>query len=205
MMVSMETGTEVQWTSEENYHFRLSAFRDQLLEFYERNPEWIIPASRMKEVVHSVSEGLEDLSISRPTERLSWGIRVPEDESQTIYVWLDALVNYITKAGYPFPPGQEHAGGWPADCQVIGKDIVRYVYSCSPFPCLIADAFTQLPLYILACLSHGARSPFALSHSHSRTLDIIAAKDVEIHWQRREPVLRPRPVRDRRNEILPCP
>lgn len=127
MMVSMETGTEVQWTSEENYHFRLSAFRDQLLEFYERNPGWIIPASRMKEVVHSVSGGLEDLSISRPTERLSWGIRVPDDESQTIYVWLDALVNYITKAGYPFPPGEEHAEGWPADCQVIGKDIVRYV------------------------------------------------------------------------------
>jgi methionyl-tRNA synthetase len=80
----------------------------------------------MNDVVRWVSDGLEDLSISRPVERLSWGIRVPEDESQTIYVWLDALINYITKAGYPWAPGQEHTLGWPADVQVIGKDIVRF-------------------------------------------------------------------------------
>lgn len=79
----------------------------------------------MKDVVKQVSAGLEDLSVSRPSSRLTWGIRVPTDESQTIYVWLDALVNYITKAGYPWTPGQESKGGWPADCQVIGKDIVR--------------------------------------------------------------------------------
>lgn len=122
----METGKEVEWTSETNYHFRLSAFRDRLLSFYAENPEWIKPASRMADVVQAVSSGLEDLSISRPVERLSWGIRVPDDESQTIYVWLDALVNYITKAGYPWQPGKEHVQGWPADVQVIGKDIVRW-------------------------------------------------------------------------------
>lgn len=122
----METGKEVEWTSETNYHFRLSAFKDRLLDFYERNPKFIVPHTRMKDVVQSVSNGLEDLSISRPVERLTWGIPVPDDASQTVYVWLDALVNYITKANYPFRvPGQEEAGGWPADVQVIGKDIVR--------------------------------------------------------------------------------
>lgn len=125
-MASMETGKEVEWTSEKNYHFRLSAFKDQLLEFYAANPDFIVPKSRMQDVVKWVSEGLEDLSISRPIERLAWGIRVPDDESQTIYVWLDALVNYITKAGYPWAPGKETAGGWPADVQVVGKDIVRF-------------------------------------------------------------------------------
>jgi methionyl-tRNA synthetase len=83
----------------------------------------------MADVVQAVSSGIDDLSISRPIERLTWGIRVPDDENQTIYVWLDALVNYITKAGYPWTPGQEFDGGWPADCQVIGKDIIRYIIS----------------------------------------------------------------------------
>jgi len=125
-MASKETGNEVEWSSEKNYHFRLSAFKDQLLEFYESNPNFIIPGSRMNDVVKSVSEGLNDLSISRPVERLSWGIRVPGDESQTMYVWLDALINYITKAGYPWAPGKEKTLGWPADVQIIGKDIVRF-------------------------------------------------------------------------------
>lgn len=79
----------------------------------------------MKDVVQAVEQGLEDLSVSRPSHRLSWGIPVPTDESQTIYVWLDALINYITKAGYPWAPGSEKNGGWPADVQIIGKDIVR--------------------------------------------------------------------------------
>lgn len=80
----------------------------------------------MKEVVDHVKSGLNDLSISRPVKRLSWGIPVPNDPSQTIYVWLDALINYLTKTNYPFEvPGQEDAAGWPADIHVIGKDIVR--------------------------------------------------------------------------------
>lgn len=80
----------------------------------------------MEDITKSVSEGLQDLSISRPASRLSWGIRVPGDETQTIYVWLDALVNYLTFAKYPFPPGQESKFGWPPDVHVIGKDIIRY-------------------------------------------------------------------------------
>lgn len=123
----METGKEVDWTEEENYHFRLSAFRDQLLEFYEANPRWIIPRTRHLDIENAVKAGLADLSISRPSSRLTWGIPVPEDPSHTIYVWLDALVNYITKAGYPWSPDKPFAGGWPADVQVIGKDITRSV------------------------------------------------------------------------------
>lgn len=80
----------------------------------------------MKDVIRAVTAGLEDLSVSRPVDRLSWGIPVPDDEAQTIYVWLDALINYLTKANYPFQiPGKEDAAGWPADCHVVGKDIVR--------------------------------------------------------------------------------
>lgn len=80
----------------------------------------------MSDVVDQVKSGLSDLSISRPAERLSWGIPVPDDQSQTIYVWLDALINYLTKTNYPFQiPGQEHVAGWPPNCHVIGKDIVR--------------------------------------------------------------------------------
>jgi methionyl-tRNA synthetase len=125
-MASKETGSEVEWTSERNYHFRLTAFKEQLLKHYKENPQFVVPASRMNDVVKWVSEDLEDLSVSRPIERLTWGIPVPGDEGQTIYVWLDALINYITKAGYPWAPGKATAGGWPADVQVIGKDIVRF-------------------------------------------------------------------------------
>ncbi|KAG6356582.1 hypothetical protein INS49_014455 [Diaporthe citri] len=100
---------------------------DQLLEFYQQNPDFIVPRSRMREVVQWVQNNLEDLSISRPSSRLNWGIRVPGDDTQTIYVWVDALINYLTKAGFPnWTPGRELDGGWPADVHVIGKDIVRF-------------------------------------------------------------------------------
>lgn len=97
------------------------------MDFYFKNPDFVVPSTRMKEVVVQVQSGLQDLSISRPVERLSWGIPVPDDESQVIYVWMDALINYLTNAKYPFQaPGQEHAAGWPADLHVVGKDILRY-------------------------------------------------------------------------------
>lgn len=123
-MASAETGKEVEWTSEINYHFRLSAFREPLLQFYKENPKFIVPSTRMQQIVKSVEEGLSDLSISRPSNRLTWGIPVPDDATQTIYVWLDALINYLTKGGYPFQ-APEVVGPWPADVQVIGKDIMR--------------------------------------------------------------------------------
>ncbi|KAJ9143715.1 Methionyl-tRNA synthetase [Pleurostoma richardsiae] len=126
-LASVESGNPVEWTEEKNYHFRMTALKDKLMAFYNENPDWILPAKRMNEVVSWVSNNLEDLSISRPVSRLSWGIPVPDDPSQTIYVWVDALINYLTKAGFPsWIPGREYEGGWPADVQVIGKDIVRF-------------------------------------------------------------------------------
>lgn len=147
IMASKETGKEVEWTSEHNYHFRLSAFRDRLLEYYKQNPEWIVPHTKMSEMVAAVESGLEDLSISRPYKRLTWGIRVPTDPEQTIYVWLDALLNYVTKAGYPWTPGAEQVGGWPADVQVIGKDIMRF--HCIYWPAFLMALDLPLPKRIL--------------------------------------------------------
>ena len=148
LMASKETGKEVEWTSENNYHFRLSAFNDRLLEFYASNPDFVVPSTRMNDVVSTVADGLEDLSVSRPVERLSWGIPVPDDDSQTIYVWLDALINYLTKANYPFQiPGQEDAAGWPADCHVVGKDIVRF--HCIYWPAFLMALDLPLPRQVL--------------------------------------------------------
>lgn len=122
---SKETGKEVEWTTETNYHFRLSAFQDKLLEHYEQHPKFIVPSTRMQFIKAEVAAGLKDLSISRPSSRLQWGIRVPGDESQTIYVWLDALINYLTATGYP-SGDSDRTKLWPPNVQVIGKDIIRF-------------------------------------------------------------------------------
>jgi methionyl-tRNA synthetase len=128
----------------------------------------------MKEVVQAVEAGLEDLSISRPSDRLSWGIRVPEDSSQTIYVWLDALMNYATKAGYPWAPGREHAGGWPADCHVIGKDIVRF--HCVYWPAFLMALDLPLPKKILSH-AHWTLGGSKMSKSTGRVVDPFLALD----------------------------
>ncbi|KAF2759233.1 methionine-tRNA synthetase [Pseudovirgaria hyperparasitica] len=150
--VSKETGKEVQWVSEINYRFRLSAFRERLLEWYKDNPRWILPDVRMQDIVRGVEAGTdtEDLSVSRPCARLTWGIPVPTDSSQTIYVWLDALINYITAAGFPWTPGQESIGGWPAHCQIIGKDIMRF--HCIYWPAFLMALDIPLPKQFL---THG--------------------------------------------------
>ncbi|KAI0157561.1 tRNA synthetases class I (M)-domain-containing protein [Xylariaceae sp. FL1272] len=148
---SIETGNAVEWTEEKNYHFRLTAFRDRLLKFYKENPEWVVPSTRFNEVIEWVTNHLEDLSISRPVSRLDWGIPVPEDPSQTIYVWLDALVNYLTTTGYPvWPPHSEKPSAWPADVQVVGKDIVRF--HCIYWPAFLMAIDLPLPKQVL---SHG--------------------------------------------------
>lgn len=150
-LASKESGNEVEWMEEKTYHFRLTALKDRLLQFYEEQPNWITPAFRMRETVQWVKDNLEDLSISRPASRLDWGIRVPGDENHTIYVWVDALVNYLTKAGFPnWTSGEENKGGWPASLHVIGKDILRFhgVY----WPAMLLAAGIALPKKIL---SHG--------------------------------------------------
>ena len=117
------TGTPVEWNEEETYFFRLSAYQDKLLAHYEANPDFILPPERRNEVVSFVKMGLEDLSISRST--LDWGIPVPDASGHVMYVWIDALNNYITATGL-LNGGGERAHYWPADVHVIGKDIVRF-------------------------------------------------------------------------------
>lgn len=128
----------------------------------------------MKEVVQAVEAGLEDLSISRPYDRLNWGIRVPGDDTQTIYVWLDALMNYATKAGYPWTPGNDHAGGWPADCHVIGKDIVRF--HCIYWPAFLMALGLPLPKNILTH-AHWTLGGAKMSKSTGRVVDPFNALD----------------------------
>ncbi len=118
------TGAEVEWLEEDNYFFRLSAWQDRLLAFYEANPEAITPRSRRNEVISFVKSGLNDLSISRTS--FSWGIPVPGNPGHVIYVWLDALINYITAIGYPEVESGEYPIFWPADLHMVGKDILRF-------------------------------------------------------------------------------
>ncbi|XP_066266875.1 methionine--tRNA ligase, mitochondrial-like [Branchiostoma lanceolatum] len=120
--VAMETGSQVEWMEEENYMFRLSEFGPRLLKWLDSNPRAVYPSKYRSLVRGWLEEGLEDLSVSRQRDRLPWGIPVPDDSTQTIYVWLDALVNYLTVCGYP----DNHHAHWPADCHVVGKDIVRF-------------------------------------------------------------------------------
>lgn len=115
---------EYQRLSEENYYLRASDFSDQIRQAIESDKLHIVPEFRKKEFLELIKDGLQDVSISRPRKNLSWGVSVPGDESQVMYVWLDALSNYITVLGYPDrPEWQEY---WPADVQVVGKDILRF-------------------------------------------------------------------------------
>lgn len=121
-----DCGREVQWVAEESYFFRLSKYQDRLLAHIESHPEFIQPVSRRNEMVNFIKQGLEDLCVSRTT--FSWGIPVPFDEKHVIYVWLDALSNYITALGYGRDEGQGELFSryWPADVHLVGKEIVRF-------------------------------------------------------------------------------
>lgn len=118
------TGAEVEWVEEPSYFFRLSDFGEKLLEHYEKNSSYIMPASRRNEVISFVKGGLKDLSISRTT--FSWGIPVPGDEKHIMYVWLDALANYLSAVGYPDENAAQYQTYWPADLHMVGKDILRF-------------------------------------------------------------------------------
>ena len=118
------SGAEVEWVEEPSYFFRLSAWQDRLLKFYDDNPDFILPKTRRNEVVSFVSGGLLDLSVSRTT--FKWGVPVPGDEDHIMYVWLDALTNYITGVGFPETGSGEYADFWPADLHMVGKDILRF-------------------------------------------------------------------------------
>jgi methionyl-tRNA synthetase len=142
------TGTPVEWTEEETFFFRLSAYEDRLLALYEANPDFILPVERKNEVVSFVKSGLEDLSISRST--LDWGIPVPDAPGHVMYVWVDALTNYVTATGLLNEPQGARKDFWPADVHIIGKDIVRFhaVY----WPAFLMSAGLDLPKRVF---SHG--------------------------------------------------
>ena len=118
------TGAPVEWVEEPSYFFRLSDWRDRLLAFYEANPDFVLPEARRNEVVSFVKGGLRDLSVSRTS--LKWGVPVPDDPDHVMYVWIDALTNYITAVGYPDTESESYRTFWPADLHMVGKDILRF-------------------------------------------------------------------------------
>jgi methionyl-tRNA synthetase len=138
-------GSPVEWVEEESYFFKLSAYGDRLLAHYEAHPEFVAPQERRNEVMSFVKSGLKDLSISRTT--FDWGVKVPGDEKHVMYVWVDALTNYITAAGFPDEKSPKWHY-WPADIHMIGKDIVRFhaVY----WPAFLMSAGIALPKRVFA-------------------------------------------------------
>jgi methionyl-tRNA synthetase len=146
--VASKTGTPVEWVEEESYFFRLSKYQDKLLDLYDRVPDFVLPKERLNEVASFVRGGLQDLSISRTT--FDWGIPVPDDPEHVMYVWVDALTNYITGVGFPDTESETFRRYWPADLHVIGKDILRFhaVY----WPAFLMSAGIEVPRRVF---SHG--------------------------------------------------
>jgi methionyl-tRNA synthetase len=141
-----DCGRPTETVQEENYYFKLSAFQDQLIRLYTEHPDFIRPESRRNEVLSFVRGGLRDLSISRST--FSWGIPVPDDPKHVIYVWLDALANYITALGYGQSDASKFEKYWPADVHMIGKEIVRF--HCVYWPAFLLASGLPLPKGITA-------------------------------------------------------
>ncbi|MCX7347110.1 MAG: methionine--tRNA ligase, partial [Alphaproteobacteria bacterium] len=141
---AVKTGTPVEWVEEESYFFRLSAYAERLLRLYEERPDFIVPENYKNEIVAFVKRGLNDLSISRTT--FDWGIPVPGDPKHVMYVWVDALTNYLSATGFP-DANAPRAGFWPADAHVIGKDITRFhaIY----WPAFLMSAGLPVPKQIV--------------------------------------------------------
>ncbi|MBV9260436.1 MAG: methionine--tRNA ligase [Pseudolabrys sp.] len=146
--VASKTGTPVDWVEEASYFFKLSSYQDKLLDLYKRVPDFVLPRERLNEVASFVAGGLKDLSISRTT--FNWGVPVPGAPKHVMYVWVDALTNYITAVGYPDTKDEKFKRYWPAALHVIGKDIVRFhaVY----WPAFLMSAGIEVPKRIF---SHG--------------------------------------------------
>ncbi|XP_033875998.2 methionine--tRNA ligase, mitochondrial isoform X1 [Acipenser ruthenus] len=162
--VSLESGHQVEWMKEENYMFRLSEFRPALLQWLRENPRAVRPTKFYNIALQWLQEDLPDLSVSRQRDRLQWGIPVPGDPGQTIYVWLDALVNYLTVAGYP----EGHSQWWPAARHVVGKDILKFhaIY----WPAFLMAAGVPLPQAIYVH-SHWTVSGQKMSKSLGNVVD----------------------------------
>ena len=139
--IAKSSKSSVEWIEEESYFFRLSKWQKPLLEFYKNNPDFILPESRKNEVISFVKSGLKDLSVSRKT--FTWGIPVPSNDKHIIYVWLDALTNYLSALNYPDTNDELFKKFWPASIHLIGKDILRFhaVY----WPAFLLAAKIELP------------------------------------------------------------
>ncbi len=135
---------EPQWLAEDSYFFSLSKYRDRLLEHIRSNPSFIIPEIRRNEIVNVLEGGLEDISVSRTAYK--WGVPLPIDDSAIVYVWFDALINYISGAGFPSDNGKFERL-WPADLHIIGKDITRF--HCIIWPAMLMSAGVELPRSVL--------------------------------------------------------
>ena len=121
---SIFSGSAVEWVEEESFFFKLSAWQNKLLEFYDKNDKFVLPISRRNEVINFVKSGLKDLSVSRTS--FTWGIKVPNNDKHVIYVWLDALTNYLSALNFPNTNDDLYKNFWPASVHVIGKDILRF-------------------------------------------------------------------------------
>lgn len=175
-IVSSETGSAVELSRETNYKFRLSSFHEQITSHLSR-PDAVWPPTYRAQVLDSLARGpLDDLSVSRPRERLSWGVRVPGDDSHTIYVWLDALTSYLTAVGFPWKGSDARSEGiWPSSVQIIGKDILRFhaVY----FPAMLIALGLPLPKTLLTH-AHWTVNRQKMSKSIGNVADPLATMDV---------------------------
>ncbi|MDX2027544.1 MAG: methionine--tRNA ligase [Alphaproteobacteria bacterium] len=140
------SGAECEWVEEPSYFFKLSAWGDRLLAFYDKNPDFILPHYRRNEVINFVKSGMRDLSVSRTA--LIWGVPVPDAHGHVMYVWLDALTNYLTAIGYPDAKSESYKKYWPADLHMVGKDILRFhaVY----WPAFLMAAGLEVPKRVFA-------------------------------------------------------
>jgi methionyl-tRNA synthetase len=170
--IASETGAPLTWTEEQTYFFRLSAYADKLLAHYDANPDFIAPEVRRNEVVSFVSGGLRDLSISRTS--FDWGVPVPDHPDHVMYVWIDALTNYLTGVGFPDTESEMFRRYWPADLHMIGKDIIRFhtVY----WPAFLMSAGIDLPRRVFA---HGMllNSGEKMSKSVGNVIDPVTLVD----------------------------
>ena len=143
--IAKSSGSAVEWVEEESYFFKLSKWQDKLLKFYSENPNFILPTARKNEVISFVNSGLIDLSVSRKS--FSWGIKVPSNSEHVIYVWLDALTNYISALNYPNEKDKLYKDFWPATLHLIGKDILRFHAVYWPAFLLAADIAPPKRIY----------------------------------------------------------
>eukprot|EP00792_Barthelona_sp_PAP020_P009834 TRINITY_DN3323_c0_g3_i1.p1 TRINITY_DN3323_c0_g3~~TRINITY_DN3323_c0_g3_i1.p1 ORF type:complete len:742 (+),score=195.15 TRINITY_DN3323_c0_g3_i1:40-2226(+) len=160
--IAKESGAKCVWMEEENFMFRLSSFEKPLLEWFAANPNWIVPRYRQRDMIHFVENGLQDISVSR--QKVSWGVPVPGVDGETIYVWIDALPNYLTAAGY----GTDNSV-WPADLHVLGKDILKF--HSIIWPAILMALEVPLPKKLVA---HGwwTKDGAKISKSTGNTFDI---------------------------------